>query len=341
MIPNHLENPILITNRINQRWLHHLPMAQGAIYLSKQKKIFFSWGRVAPESLPNGLEVKSIASEELGYTVTELIRENHEKKLILEGDVPYYVYHALEENGIRSVAIRDGVIEHFRETKDDWEIAQLAEASRITDLAFSKILGDLKPGVTELEVAAKLEYYMRLEGCEEFNKTIVASGVNSAKPHHWPTKKPLEKGDFVTMDYGCTVNGYHSDLTRTVVLGRANEKQKAIYETVLKAQQTATRALAAGKISGAMDQLARDVIDGTEFRGSFLHNLGHGIGLDIHEGIGLVQGSEAVLKQGMVVSIEPGIYLQGFGGVRIEDIAVVEQDGCRVLEHSDHALIEL
>ncbi|MBQ1849015.1 MAG: M24 family metallopeptidase, partial [Lachnospiraceae bacterium] len=160
-------------------------------------------------------------------------------------------------------------------------------------------------------------------------------------PHHWPTNKPLEKGDFVTMDYGCTVNGYHSDLTRTVVLGRAGEKQKAIYETVLQAQQTATRALKAGKISNEMDKIARDVIDGTEFRGSFLHNLGHGIGLDIHEGTGLVQGSEAVLKQGMVVSIEPGIYLPGFGGVRIEDIAVVEQDGCRVLEHSDHALIEL
>lgn len=341
MIPRKLENPILITNRVNQRWLHRLPMAQGAIYLSKRKNIFFSWGRFAPENLPNGLEVKAITAEELGSYVAKLLHENHEKKLILEGDVPFYVYHALEECGVPSLVIRDGVIEHFRETKEEWEIAQLAEASRITDHAFSKILGDLKPGITELEVAAKLEYYMRLEGCEEFNKTIVASGTNSAKPHHWPTSKPLEKGDFVTMDYGCTVNGYHSDLTRTVVLGPASKKQKKIYETVLEAQQTATEALRAGKISGELDKVARDVIDNTEFQGSFLHNLGHGIGLDIHEGTGLVQGSGAILKAGMVVSIEPGIYLPGFGGVRIEDIAVVEQDGCRVLEHSDHKLIEV
>ena len=190
-------------------------------------------------------------------------------------------------------------------------------------------------------MAAELEKYMRLEGSEEFNKTIVASGINSAKPHHWPTNKPLEQGDFVTMDYGCTVNGYHSDLTRTVALGRATEKQKAIYETVLTAQSAAKETLRAGLRSGELDGVARQIIDATDFKGSFLHNLGHGIGLDIHEGTGLVQGDQSILKPGMVVSIEPGIYLKDFGGVRIEDIAVIERDGCKALEHSDHSLIEI
>ena len=149
---------------------------------------------------------------------------------------------------------------------------------------------------------------MRLEGSEEFNKTIVASGPNSSKPHHWPTDRKLEAGDFVTMDYGCTYNGYHSDLTRTVVIGHASDKQRRIYETVYEAQKAARERLTAGLISKEADAMARNIIDGTEFKGTFLHNLGHGIGLDIHEGTGLIEGSDAVLEAGMVVSIEPGIY---------------------------------
>ena len=183
--------------------------------------------------------------------------------------------------------------------------------------------------------------YMRLEGSEEFNKTIVASGPNSSKPHHWPTDRKLENGDFVTMDYGCTYNGYHSDLTRTVIIGRASDRQRKIYETVYDAQKSVRDRLHAGMVSKDADAIARDIIDATEFKGTFLHNLGHGIGLDIHEGTGLVEGSEAILKSGMVVSIEPGIYIKDYGGVRIEDIALVEENGCVVLENSDRSLLEI
>jgi Xaa-Pro aminopeptidase len=182
---------------------------------------------------------------------------------------------------------------------------------------------------------------MRLLGSEEFNKTIVAAGPNSAFPHHWPTDYVLQPGDFVTMDYGCTVGGYHSDLTRTVVVGKATEKQKKIYDTVLAAQLAAEDALQAGKTGGELDRVARNIIDATEFSGSFLHNLGHGIGLDIHEGTGLVRDSQGLLKPGMVVSVEPGIYLSGYGGVRIEDLAVVREGGCEILEHSTKELIQL
>ena len=341
MIPEIIDRPILITNAVNQRYLHHLPMAAGAILLTKNKRIFYSWGRFTPSDLPNGLEARSIEKGHLGKEVAGELFSKGESSLIVESDVPFELYQQLTRESFGEITVLEGRIASWRETKDDWEIAQLAEASRITDLAFSKILEDLRPGLTELEVAAKLEYYMRLEGCEEFNKTIVASGVHSAKPHHWPTEKPLEKGDFVTMDYGCTVNGYHSDLTRTIVLGRASERQRKIYETVLTAQTAGREFLRAGLKSGEVDQLTRSIIDAHGFEGTFLHNLGHGIGLDIHEGTGLVQGSSAVLFPGMVVSIEPGIYVKDFGGVRIEDIAVVTKDGCQVLEHSDRSLIEL
>ena len=341
MIPEKLDIPVIITDRVNTRWLHRLPMAQGAIFLSENKRIFFSWGRFAPENLPNGLEVRPIKRDEFGAAVASVLDVLNEPEITVESTIPLDLVRLIEKAGIFGISVKEGTVQKWREIKDEWEIEQLKKASEITDHAFSKILGVLKPGMMELEVAAELEHYMRLEGSEEFNKTIVASGPNSSKPHHWPTDRKLESGDFVTMDYGCTYNGYHSDLTRTVVIGRASDRQRRIYDTVYEAQIAAREGLRAGLISKDVDAIARNIIDGTEFKGTFLHNLGHGIGLDIHEGTGLIEGSDAVLENGMVVSIEPGIYIKDFGGVRIEDIAVVESGGCRVLENSDRALIEI
>ncbi|MCR5428177.1 MAG: M24 family metallopeptidase [Lachnospiraceae bacterium] len=341
MIPEKLDIPILITDSVNTRWLHRLPMAQGAIFLSENKRIFFSWGRFTPENLPNGLEARAIQRDELGAAVAAELDALNEPEITVENTAPYDLVRQIEKAGISDIRVKAGTVQKWREIKDEWEIEQLKKASEITDHAFSKILGFLRPGLTELEVAAELERYMRLEDSEEFNKTIVASGPNSSKPHHWPTGRKLEPGDFLTMDYGCTYNGYHSDLTRTVVIGHASDKQRRIYETVYEAQKAARERLTAGLISKEVDAIARNIIDRTEFKGAFLHNLGHGIGLDIHEGAGLVEGSDAVLESGMVVSIEPGIYVKDFGGVRIEDIAVVRRDGCMVLENSDRALIEI
>lgn len=341
MIPSTVKTPVLITDNTNTRWLHRLPMAQGAVLLAGARRFFFSWGRFLPDDLPNGLLGRKINRTELGTAVAETLREAGEDHIIVESTIPYDLFKYIDEAGNYDIKVQAGFVQEWREAKDEWETAQLLKASEITDHAFSKILEVLKPGMTELEIAAELEHYMRLEGSEEFNKTIVASGPNSSKPHHWPTDRKLEPGDFVTMDYGCTVNGYHSDLTRTVVIGHAGEEQKKIYETVKTAQRAAREALHAGLISKDVDGIARKIIDDTEYKGLFLHNLGHGIGLDIHEGTGLVQGSEALLKSGMVVSIEPGIYVKDFGGVRIEDIAVVEENGCRVLENSERSLIEI
>lgn len=341
MLPEHIEGAVLITKATNQRYFHHLTMAQGAIYLSAGHRVFFSWGRSISSKLPGDPEIREIREEELGREVAALLREESKEYLMVEKELPIQIYQLLLGAGIQDIRIGEGFVEQWRETKTPWEIEQLSEACRITEFAFDKILEVIKPGMTELEVAAKLEYWMRLQGCEEFNKTIVASGIHSAKPHHWPTNKPLEKGDFVTMDYGCTVNGYHSDMTRTIILGRATDRQKLLYETVRVAQEKAREVLREGRSSGEMDGVARRIIDESEFRGCFLHNLGHGIGLDIHEGTGLVQGSKAILTEGMVVSIEPGIYVEGYGGVRIEDIAVVEKSGCRVLENAPRELIEV
>lgn len=335
----HSTQALLVTNPLNQRYFHHLEFADGVIYLSHQRKVYLSWS--STEKLPDGLELRKISRSELSAVLLKLLQEEHVGKLTVEADIPYHLYQELAAVLPYVQVSKENDIAKLREMKTDWELRQLQAACDITDQAFEWILGQLRPGTTELEIAALLEYKMRVLGSEESNKTIVAAGPGGASPHHWPTDYVIRPGDFVTMDYGCTVNGYHSDLTRTVVVGKASAKQRAIYETVLEAQLAGLSALQAGKTGGEIDAISRAIIDRSEFFGSFVHNLGHGIGLEIHEGTGLVRDSEQILLAGMVVSVEPGIYLPNYGGVRIEDIALVQETGAAVLEHSTKKLVEL
>jgi Xaa-Pro aminopeptidase len=331
---------LLVTETLNQRYFHRLEFASGAVYLTPTRRVYLTWGGMG--DTPEDLEKREIAQDQLGQAVQKLLQEDGLPGIAVEESIPLNIYRQLEAAlGGEHIQPTSGRVAALREIKADWELKLLQKACDITDAAFAAVLEHIRPGVTELEVAAQLEQTMRLLGSEEFNKTIVAAGPNSAFPHHWPTDYVLQPGDFVTMDYGCTVGGYHSDLTRTVVVGKATEKQKKIYDTVLAAQLAAEDALQAGKTGGELDRVARNIIDATEFSGSFLHNLGHGIGLDIHEGTGLVRDSQGLLKPGMVVSVEPGIYLSGYGGVRIEDLAVVREGGCEILEHSTKELIQL
>lgn len=330
---------LLVTNPLNQRYFHHLEFADGVVYLTHRRKVYLSWS--GTEKLPDGVELRQISRPELSGALLGLLHEDQAETLTVEADIPSDLYLELSTVIPHIQFSGENEIAKLREIKTDWELNQLQAACDITDQAFEWILGQLRPGTTELEAAALLEYKMRLLGSEESNKTIVAAGPGGASPHHWPTNYAIEPGDFVTMDYGCTVNGYHSDLTRTVVVGKASAKQRAIYETVLEAQLAGLSALQAGKTGGDVDAISRTIIDQSEFSSSFLHNLGHGIGLDIHEGTGLVRDSDQILQAGMVVSVEPGIYLPGYGGVRIEDIALVQETGAAVLEHSTKKLIEL
>ncbi|MGN1140567.1 MAG: M24 family metallopeptidase [Oliverpabstia sp.] len=235
-----------------------------------------------------------------------------------------------------------GRVDALRRIKTEEELSYLQKAEEIGDKAFEKILTLLKPGMTELEVAAELEYLMKKEGAENTSfDTIIASGLNSSMPHAIPGEKKLEEGDFVTMDFGCKYKGYCSDMTRTVVLGKASEKQKEIYNTVLKAQLAALAALKAGVTGKSVDKVARDIITQAGYGECFGHGLGHGVGLFIHENPRLSPSDETVLQAGMVETVEPGIYVPGFGGVRIEDMVVVTEDGYRNLAHSPKELIEV
>ena len=229
-----------------------------------------------------------------------------------------------------------------RQIKTPEEIELLREAEHIGDMAFEDILGILKPGMTELEVAAELEYSMKKHGAEGFSfDTIAASGMNSSMPHAIPSNKKLEMGDFLTMDFGCRYQGYCSDMTRTVCIGKASDEQKQIYNIVLSAQLAVLDAVKPGMMCKEVDKIARDYITNQGFGNYFGHGLGHGVGLYIHESPAFNTRDESIVRPGMIETDEPGIYLPGKFGVRIEDMILITEDGCESLAKSEKKLIEL
>jgi Xaa-Pro aminopeptidase len=226
--------------------------------------------------------------------------------------------------------------------KTEKELEKMAKAADIADQAFHHIIGYIRPGVTERAVALELEIYMKKLGASALSfETIAASGVRSSMPHGIATDKIIEDGDFLTLDFGCVYDGYCSDMTRTVVVGKATQKQKKIYGVVLEAQIAALNAIREGINGIDVDKIARDVISSRGYGEYFGHGLGHGVGLEVHEEPRLSPTGTKKLLENMVVTDEPGIYIPGFGGVRIEDLIVVKKDGCEVLSKSPKQLIEL
>ncbi|WP_164914377.1 M24 family metallopeptidase [Aminipila luticellarii] len=233
-----------------------------------------------------------------------------------------------------------GLVESIRLIKDEVEIGWIRQAEEIGDLAFKHILEFLRPGISEKRVALEIEHEMKLNGADGFSfSTICVSGINSSRPHGIPSDKLLEDGDFLTMDYGCIYNGYCSDMTRTVAIGHANDEMVQIYNTVLKAQLYACEHLKAGMHVKEGDALARRIIEEAGFGEYFGHGLGHGVGLEIHEEPFLSFRGQHVLEENMTVTIEPGIYLPGRFGVRIEDLAVITSSGIENLTHSGKELM--
>lgn len=236
----------------------------------------------------------------------------------------------------------------LRQVKRRDEVRKITQAEKIGDETFSKVLVWLsecmKKGEmpTEKQLAAYIEFTMRELGADGTSfDTIAASGLHSSMPHAVPTDKVLQDGDLVTMDFGCKVEGYCSDMTRTIVIGEASEKQREIYDVVLRAQEAVLKMIRSGLKGCEVDEVARRVINKAGYEGCFGHSLGHSIGLEIHEKPCFARTDESILKPGMVITVEPGIYKKGFGGVRIEDVVVITKNGCRNLTHSPKELIEL
>lgn len=244
-------------------------------------------------------------------------------------------------HGIKLTTVgTDKIIDSFRAVKNEAEIENICKAQRIAEAAFDHILGFIKVGVTEKKVALELDHYMLSHGADGLSfETIAISGANTSKPHGVPTDKKIEHGDFVTMDYGAVVNGYHSDMTRTVAVGAASDEQKKIYKIVFEAQLAVLRVLKNGVKCSDADKAARDVITEAGYGEYFRHSTGHGVGIEIHEKPFISPKSTATLRSGNVVTDEPGIYIPGKFGVRIEDMALITESGCKNLTKAPKELI--
>ncbi|GAV22383.1 M24 family metallopeptidase [Carboxydothermus pertinax] len=335
----------LITKRENVRYLSGFTGSSGAVLITPEKNYFitdFRYVEQAQKQCPGFIIEKH---EDTIFTHAALLVKNHGiNTLHFEGDaLTFREYRELSEkaDGIELQNLSE-VVDELREVKDKDEVELIKKACSIADDAFSHLLKRITSGMTEKELAWELEKYMREAGAEDLAfDTIVASGERGALPHGVATSKKITPGEMITLDFGAKFQGYHSDITRTIALGEPPAKMLEIYEIVLEAQEAALNALKPGAFAVDVDRVARDIIAKAGYAEYFGHGLGHGVGLNIHEGPRLSPKGKAVLQPGMVVTVEPGIYLPGIGGVRIEDTVLVTENGFEVLTHSPKSLIVL
>jgi Xaa-Pro aminopeptidase len=336
----------LIVTEINHvHYLSGFTGSNGIVVLAPPKAYFltdFRYGVQAQKEVKDCAIVT--ASRQLVTELPKLPVFAKSTRTGIEGDfISLSMYNKLKE--LLPDAIfkpLSGLVESLSVVKDGDEIGRIRKAVRIADKAFGEILGMLKPGVKEKDIALEIEYKMRAHGAENASfETIVASGQRSAMPHGRASDKKIRKGEFVTIDFGCLYHGYASDITRTVVLGKASERQKKIYETVLIAQKAACKAVKPGMACSRLDGVARDIIMKAGYGDNFGHGLGHGIGLLVHDKPVLSPQSNDVLEPGMVITVEPGIYISNWGGVRIEDDVLVTANGGQILSKSPKELVEL
>lgn len=343
---------VLITDGINMEYMSGFKGREGIILITEDDAILVTDGRYTEYVENNCKDYTCVDSKNLGYVKTVV---NEIADRIYSGDsiyvgfedktISYAMYsrfnEVFEEKEVIAELVRVGsLVENLRMVKTDDEIEKIAKAEAIGDLAFSEILQYIKPGVTEKEIALKLEMIMRENGASGLSfDTICASGKNSSMPHAIPTDKVFEAGDFVTMDFGCIYEGYCSDMTRTVSVGEPTEKMKLVYDTVLKAKTEAGKAIKPGAKCSDIDKIARDIIKDAGFGEYFTHSLGHSVGMFIHEEPRLSQLCDHILEVGETVTVEPGIYIPGEFGVRIEDLVVVTEEGSRNLATSKLDLI--
>lgn len=333
----------LISKPANRRYLSGFTGTSGIVLITKNEDIFLTDFRYVEQAGVQAQGFNVIQHEvPMTNTLKRVLYERGIKCVGVEKDyLTIAAYHDLVQS-IEEVDFLPMTCPCFyqRMIKSFEEIQLLKTAIEIADKAFLHIVDFINAGQTEKEAAFELEFFMKRLGSEKnaFD-TIIASGERSALPHGVASSKTINKGDLVTLDYGAVYQGYHSDMTRTVVIKSADKRQEEIYHLVKKAQEAAIESIKPGMKANEADAIARRIITNAGFADNFGHGLGHGVGLDIHEGPRLAPSDETILAPGMVVSVEPGIYIPGWGGVRIEDLILITPGGCEVLTKSTKDLL--
>ena len=336
---------LLVTNLTNVRYLTGFSGSNGQVLLTSSAALFFTDPRYEARAgdLVQGAEVVIYPSK-LTDALVPRLEHAAVSRLGIEGSTMTLSERDSLKRRLSKVELvpTEGMVEKLRRVKEPEEITAISDAVRITDDAFTWVLDRIVPGAVEREVALDLEVRMRTAGAEAVSfEPIVGSGSLSAHIHHTPSSRTFEKGDLILLDFGSRFDGYCSDMTRTVVLGPATDEQREMYDLVLAAQLAGIDAARAGVPGLEVDAAARSVIEKAGRGRDFPHSLGHGVGLDIHETPALRLSEEPLLPN-EVVTIEPGVYVPGMGGVRIEDIVVTGEQGCDVLTRSPkEALLEL
>lgn len=324
---------LVLTSEVNRRYATGFHSTAGAVYLSAKQAVFYTDFRYveAARAAVTDFEVREIGVGR-SYTaaINELIEQDGVRKIALEDETLTYAEYSKWATALHATVVRleDGVA-RLRVTKEDDEVEKIVAAQRIAEQALEEVMNDIRVGVTEKEIAARLTYLMLHYGAENMSfDPIVVSGANSSKPHGVPTEKTIAAGDFVTMDFGCIVDGYCSDMTRTVAVGHVTEEMQRVYDVVLDAQLAGIACCKAGVSGREVDGAARRVIEAAGYGDAFGHGFGHGVGLEIHEAPTASSRADALLPAGSILTAEPGIYLPGKFGVRTEDMLYVIEDGC-------------
>lgn len=335
---------LFISNIFNVRYLSGFSGSTAGLLVSgSEAKLVtdFRYEEQAAKEAYPGVEVVIDKRDVLGAACGMLATA--EGRIGFEGQaLAYSSFEKLAGAVKAELVATQGLVESLRKVKDSDELATMLKAARVTDTVFGEIVKEIRPGLTETELAARIDFLLRRRSTDiPAFKTIVASGERASLPHAHPSEKKLARGDLLTMDFGASVDGYCADLTRTVVVGKAGAKEREIYQIVLDANLRALAGIKAGVKGNEADTLAREHIEAKGYGERFGHGLGHGVGLEVHEEPRLSQKNTETLEAGMVATVEPGVYIPGWGGVRIEDLVVIEDQGCRLLSAAPKQLIEI
>ena len=319
---------------------------EGAVVVDKTQCRYFTDSRyieAAGETVTGAEVTMTTRDQGLRTLVQRAVKELGIERLgVEEGYMTLAQFRAYEGALPCALLPAQKLLTDLRAVKDEEELARMKKAQAVTDAAFAAIVKFIQPGMTELEIAARLQYEMLVRGAEKMSfDPIVASGPNGSRPHAVPGDRKVQPGDFITMDFGCKVGGYCSDMTRTVALGEPTEEMKRVYAVVLEAQKAGIAAARAGRTGRAVDGAARKVIEDAGYGDCFGHSFGHSLGIEIHELPSAAPGYDRPLPAGTVLSAEPGIYLPGRFGVRIEDVIRLTPEGCVDLTNSPKELLIL
>ena len=339
----------LITSDVNRRYLTGMKSSAGCILLFKEKAYFiidFRYIEKAKKLLENDDFIEVILQDKLYLQLEKLMKKHNAGSVSIENmTMTVSQLNTFKEKLKFYVDAGNSLsdkINSLRMVKTDEETECMIKAQRIAEAGLEHMFGFIDTGRTEREIQLELDYFMLKNGAEALSfDTIALSGKNTSLPHGVPGEKKIEKGDFVLLDYGAVVDGYHSDMTRTLCVGEPSEKMKEVYSIVLEAQLAGISAVKAGITGRELDKISRDIIKAAGYGKQFGHSLGHGVGMDIHEPPYAAGSYDGVIPAGSVVTVEPGIYIENEFGVRIEDFVIVTENGCINMTKAPKELIRL